>query len=195
MTTHHDKHHQSYADNFAKLVTLVENDEKLQPIIAKGYVSIIQNLDKFPDNVRTGIRNNGGGFVNHGLFWESMREAREDNAPVGHLKDAIVDRYGSFDNFKKLFAEAASSVFGSGWAWLSLDKDLKLAIETTPNQDSPLMEGRVALVLLDVWEHAYYLDHRNLRARYVERWWSLVDWNQSEEWFLYNALRRHRDEL
>ncbi len=169
MTIHHGKHHQAYINNLN--AALAEHaDLQSQPL-----EKLLANLESVPESIRTAVRNNGGGHANHSLFWRVMRPAQEQNAPTGRLAQAIESTFGSFDKFKEEFAAAAGSRFGSGWAWLVVD-DGKLAIISTPNQDSPLMEGKTPILGLDVWEHAYYLHYQNRRPDYITAWWKVVNW-------------------
>lgn len=168
MEIHHTKHHQTYITNVNKAIagTNLEN---------KSVEDLIRDLASVPENIRTVVRNNGGGHANHSLFWTIMGP-KCGGAPTGDLAKAIDSTFGGFDKFKEQFAAAAASRFGSGWAWLSLDKG-GLKIESTANQDSPLMEGRQPVLGLDVWEHAYYLHYQNRRPDYVAAWWNVVNWD------------------
>jgi superoxide dismutase, Fe-Mn family len=168
MRIHHGKHHQAYVTN---LNAALEKHPALQ---AKTVDALIADLAALPEDIRTAVRNNGGGHVNHTLFWQWMAPDA-GGAPTGALADAMTAAFGSFDTFKDQFKKAALGRFGSGWAWLVL-VDGKLAIESTPNQDNPMMEGRTALLGLDVWEHAYYLKFQNRRPDYVDAWWNVVNW-------------------
>jgi len=175
MRIHHDKHHQAYITNANKLLSGQPELAKLSP------EDLLRQLDKAPEAIRDGLRNNVGGHVNHSLFW-LMLSPKGGGEPTGALAEAIKTTFGSFAEFQKLFTEAALKRFGSGWAWLVL-KDGKLAIISTPNQDPPLLGGQVALLGLDVWEHAYYLKYQNRRPDYVTAWWSIVNWPFVEERF------------
>ncbi len=170
MEFHHDKHHAAYVTN---LNNALANSPELQQLPVE---QLIQQLDRVPEAARTAVRNNGGGHANHSLFWQVMGPGK-GGQPSGALSDAINKTFGSFDTFKTQFAQAAATRFGSGWAWLSADSSGNLRVESTPNQDSPLMEGRTPLVGVDVWEHAYYLDYQNLRPAYVTAWWNTVNWD------------------
>lgn len=174
MELHHSKHHQAYVD---KLNAALENYPELA---AKKLTDLLAHLGDVPEAIRSAVRNNGGGHYNHSLFWKWM-SPNGGGEPSGALGEAIIAKYGSFQAFKDEFTTKALGVFGSGWAWLQPD----LSIETSPNQDSPLMDGKPEPILgLDVWEHAYYLDYKNSRADYVNAWWNVVDWNfVSERWF------------
>ncbi|MES2467386.1 MAG: superoxide dismutase [Verrucomicrobiota bacterium] len=169
MEIHHGKHHQAYITN---LNTALAGNAELE---AKSIDDLIANLDAVPEAIRTVVRNNGGGHANHSLFWTIIGPGK-GGAPTGALADAITAAFGSFDAFKEAFNKAATTRFGSGWAWLSL-KDGKLAISSTANQDSPIMEGAKPLLGLDVWEHAYYLHYQNRRPEYIAAFWNLVDWD------------------
>jgi Fe-Mn family superoxide dismutase len=171
MRIHHDKHHGTY-------VTNVNNALANQPDLAALPVEqLIQNLSRVPEDIRTVVRNNGGGHANHSLFWQIMAP-NAGGQPSGALAEAINQTFGSFDAFKDQFSKAATGRFGSGWAWLTMDGSGALRIESTPNQDSPLMEGRTPILGLDVWEHAYYLKYQNRRPEYIAAWWNVVNWSQ-----------------
>ena len=174
MRIHHDKHHQAYLDNLLKAIagTDLENREVAQ---------ILADLGRVPENIRTAVRNHGGGFVNHSLFWEIMGP-NAGGAPAGELAKAIGTTFGSLDSFKEKFAAAAMGQFGSGWAWLVVEKG-GLAVRNLPNQDSPLSNGDTPILGLDVWEHAYYLKYQNRRAEYVTNWWNVVSWGKVAELF------------
>jgi len=169
MTIHHDKHHQGYVN---KLNNALEDYPHLQN---KTVMQLLANLEAVPANIRTAVRNNGGGHANHSLFWPSLT-ANGGGEPGGKLADAIKKDFGSFEDFQKEFANAATGRFGSGWAWLVIDNE-GLMIMSTPNQDSPISDGRIPLLGLDVWEHAYYLKYQNRRAEYIKAWWNIVDWD------------------
>ena len=171
MQIHHGKHHNAYVTNLNKAL---EGHPDLQQ---KSIEDLLRNLDAVPESIRTAVRNNGGGHANHTLFWEVMGP-NAGGAPTGELAAAIDKAFGSFENFKKEFSNAAMTRFGSGWAWLIVDKNGNLAVTSTPNQDSPLMEGNTPILGLDVWEHAYYLKYQNLRADYVAAWWNVVNWDE-----------------
>jgi superoxide dismutase, Fe-Mn family len=169
MEIHHTKHHQTYINNVNN--ALAGSDlEKL------SVEQLISDLSKVPEDKRVVVRNNGGGHANHSLFWTVMGPGA-GGAPSGDLGQAINSTFGGFEKLKEQFTKAATTRFGSGWAWLSADKG-KLAVESTPNQDSPLMEGRTPLLGLDVWEHAYYLNYQNRRPDYITAWWNVVNWNE-----------------
>jgi Fe-Mn family superoxide dismutase len=168
MQIHHGKHHQAYVNN---LNAALEKHPELQ---SKSAEDLIRNLSAVPEDIRTAVRNNGGGHVNHTAFWKWMAPGA-GGAPTGALGDAIASAFGSFDAFKEQFAKAGVGRFGSGWAWL-IDAGGKLSIESTPNQDSPIMDGKKAILGLDVWEHAYYLKYQNRRPDYITAWWNVVNW-------------------
>lgn len=171
MRLHHSRHHQTYVD---KLNDAIGSVPELQ---GRSIEELLMNLNDIPESVRTAVRNNGGGHYNHSLFWQSMAPSASGQ-PGGELAEKINDRYGSFQGFVDEFSASALGVFGSGWAWLMPD----LSIATTPNQDNPIMDGKPAPILgLDVWEHAYYLDYKNVRADYVKAWWGVVDWGRVAE--------------
>ena len=171
MEIHHDKHHQAY-------VTNLNNDIAGQAnLAAMSAEDLVRNINSVPENIRTAVRNNGGGHVNHTLFWQIMQPGGS-NRPSGKLAQAIDQTFGSFDAFKTKFSDAAKGRFGSGWAWLVQDGSGKLQVYSTANQDSPLMDGHTPLLGLDVWEHAYYLKYQNRRPDYVEVWWNVVNWDE-----------------
>ncbi|HQU44900.1 MAG: superoxide dismutase [Planctomycetia bacterium 21-64-5] len=168
MEIHHDKHHAAYVTN---LNNAVGNTD----LGSQSIESLCANIDKVPENIRQAVRNNGGGHANHSLFWTIMAP-KAGGTPTGPLADAIKSELGGFDAFKDAFSKAGMGRFGSGWAWLSLDKNKKLVVESTPNQDNPLMHGHTPIVGCDVWEHAYYLKYQNRRADYLAAWWNVVNW-------------------
>ena len=170
MRIHHDKHHGAYVTN---LNAAIEKHPDLQ---AKSPEDLLRTINSVPEAIRTAVRNNGGGHVNHTMFWEIMAPSA-GGGPSGRIADAIKGTFGGFDAFKEQFAKAAMGRFGSGWAWL-VDNSGKLAIESTANQDSPFMEGKWPVFGLDVWEHAYYLKYQNRRADYVTAWWNVVNWTE-----------------
>jgi Fe-Mn family superoxide dismutase len=181
MQIHHDKHHQGYVNN---LNAALEGHADLQK---KSLDDLISQLDAVPENIRTAVRNNGGGHSNHSLFWVLMTPGGSSK-PTGALASAITDTFKGFDAFKEQFGKAAMGRFGSGWAWLVLDGKGKLAIESTPNQDSPLMAGKLPVMGIDVWEHAYYLKYQNKRADYVGAWWNVLNWDEVGK--RYDTLRK-----
>lgn len=166
MRLHHSKHHQTYVD---KLNVALEKFPDLQD---KTIEELLQSLDDLPQDIRTAVRNNGGGHYNHSLFWQWLSPT--PSQPSEQLHDALSVQYGSFDQFKETFTQAALGVFGSGWVWVLPN----LEVTTSPNQDSPIMDGVTPLLGLDVWEHAYYLDYQNKRQEYIESWWQIVDWTR-----------------
>ena len=168
MEIHHGKHHAAYV---SKANAALEGHADLA---SKSIEDLISNLAAVPEGIRSAIRNNGGGHANHSLFWTVMAP-NGGGAPSGDLASAIDAACGSFDKFKEQFGAAAANRFGSGWAWLSVDGG-KLTVESTPNQDSPLMEGRTPILGLDVWEHAYYLNYQNRRPDYISAFWNVVNW-------------------
>jgi Fe-Mn family superoxide dismutase len=170
MQIHHDKHHAAYVNN---LNAALEKHPDLQ---SKSVEDLLRDINKVPEDIRTAVRNNGGGHVNHTMFWQIMR-ANAGGSPSGALGDAIKAGFGSFDAFKEQFAKAGVSRFGSGWAWL-INNGGKLSIESTANQDNPIMEGKKAILGLDVWEHAYYLKYQNRRPDYIAAWWNTVNWSE-----------------
>lgn len=174
MRVHHTKHHQTYVDNLNKaLVGFVELEKK-------EAWHLLSELDSIPEGIRTKVRNNAGGHANHTFFWKLM-SPNAGGDPVGPSLDLITKNFGDFATFKLKFADAALARFGSGWVWLVLTGTGKLEITTTPNQDTPWMEKKDAILGLDVWEHAYYLKYQNRRAEYIDAWWNVVNWNQVNE--------------
>lgn len=169
MEIHHGKHHAGYTN---KLNAALEGHSDLH---GKTAEELVGNLENLPAEIRTAVRNNGGGYVNHSLFWQVMTPGGA-SAPSGELADAINSAFGSLDTFKEKFASAAGGRFGSGWAWLVVDGAGSLSVTSTPNQDTPLMEGDTPILGLDVWEHAYYLHYQNRRPDYVSAWWNVVNW-------------------
>ncbi|OLN23369.1 superoxide dismutase [Domibacillus antri] len=170
MNIHHTKHHNTYVTN---LNAALEGNEEL---LSKSVEEVIANLDAVPESARTAVRNNGGGHANHSLFWQLL-SPNGGGAPSGKLADAINSKFGSFDAFKEEFAKAGATRFGSGWAWLSVANG-ELELSSTPNQDSPIMEGKTPILGLDVWEHAYYLNYQNRRPDYIAAFWNVVNWDE-----------------
>jgi Fe-Mn family superoxide dismutase len=171
MRIHHDKHHAAYVNN---LNAALEGQTALQ---ARSVEELVSNLNAVPENIRTAVRNNGGGHVNHTFFWEIMRPGGAKE-PGGALADAISRTFGGVAQFKEQFAKACTGRFGSGWGWLTLDRNGTLAVESTANQDSPQMEGKTPILGCDVWEHAYYLKYQNRRPDYVTAWWNVLNWTE-----------------
>ena len=169
MEIHHGKHHNAYVTN---LNNAIAGNEALE---AKSIIELISDLDAVPEDIRGAVRNNGGGHANHSLFWSIMGPGKggEPNGPLG---DAINSTFGTFESFKDAFTKAGMTRFGSGWAWLSVSNG-SLEVSSTPNQDSPIMEGNKPIIGCDVWEHAYYLNYQNLRPDYINAWWNVVDWD------------------
>ncbi|MCS7003276.1 MAG: superoxide dismutase [Dehalococcoidia bacterium] len=169
MQIHHDRHHATYVANLNAAL------EKHPELAGKTLEELLSDLAAVPEDIRTAVRNNGGGHANHTLFWEIMGP-NGGGEPEGDLAYAIRAAFGSFDKFKEMVNQAGLSRFGSGWAWLSKNPDGTLRVESTPNQDTPLMEGRTPILGVDVWEHAYYLKYQNKRADYLAAWWNTVNW-------------------
>jgi len=168
MEIHHGKHHAAYVNN---LNAALEKHPELQ---SKSVEDLIKGIATVPEDIRTAVRNNGGGHANHAMFWQIMAP-NAGGAPTGAIADAINAAFGSFDSFKEQFGKAAAGRFGSGWVWV-VDNGGKIAIESTPNQDSPLMDGKKPVFGVDVWEHAYYLKYQNRRPDYVSAWWNVANW-------------------
>lgn len=173
MEVHHQGHHKGYVD---KLNAALKAHEDLQKIPLK---SLITNITKLPEAVRTEVQNQGGGNYNHSMFWTLM-SPNGGGEPTGALAEAINEKYGSFDAFKSAFSKAAEKAFGSGWVWLCVDKENKLTIIETPDQNNPLTGGLTPILGLDVWEHAYYLKYQNKKVDYIDAWWNVVNWPQVE---------------
>jgi Fe-Mn family superoxide dismutase len=171
MRIHHDKHHQAYVNN---LNAALESAPDLQK---KSVEELLVSLDSVPESIRTAVRNNGGGHYNHTLFWEIMAPGGSPT-PIGALASAIDNTFKGFDAFKEQFNKAGVGRFGSGWAWLTMDKSGALAIESTANQDSPVSAGKMVILGNDVWEHAYYLKYQNRRPDYLAAWWNVVNWTE-----------------
>lgn len=170
MNIHHTKHHNTYVTNVNAAL------EGQDDLASKSVEELISDLDSVPESIRTAVRNNGGGHANHSLFWKLLSPNGGGN-PSGALAEAIDSKFGSFDEFKEKFAAAGKTRFGSGWAWLVLSNG-ELEVTSTPNQDSPLMEGKTPLLGLDVWEHAYYLKYQNKRPDYIGAFWNVVNWEE-----------------
>jgi superoxide dismutase, Fe-Mn family len=170
MQIHHGKHHQAYVTNLNAAL------EKYPELQSKSVEDLLKNITSVPEDIRTAVRNNGGGHVNHTMFWQIMK-TNGGGAPTGAIADAITSRFGGFDSFKEQMNKAGTTRFGSGWAWL-VSSGGALAIESTANQDSPLMEGKTPIFGIDVWEHAYYLKYQNRRPDYLNAWWNVVNWDE-----------------
>ncbi len=175
MTLHHDKHHQTYVNN---LNGAIEKHPELGKHTAED---LLRNINSVPEDIRTVVRNNGGGHVNHTMFWNIMKP-NGGGAPTGSIATQISKDFGDFEAFKKQFNETTAKQFGSGWGWLLWDGG-KLAIATTPNQDNPLLQGKYAILGNDVWEHAYYLKYQNRRPDYLAAWWNTVNWDEINKRF------------
>ncbi|MBO9129625.1 superoxide dismutase [Mn] [Bacillus sp. 165] len=173
MNIHHTKHHNTYITNVNVAL------ESYPELAEKSVEALISDLNEVPEAIRTAVRNNGGGHANHSLFW-TILSPNGGGAPVGELAAAIDAKFGSYDAFKEEFAKAATTRFGSGWAWLAVNNG-ELEVMSTANQDSPLMEGKTPVLGLDVWEHAYYLHYQNRRPDYISAFWNVVDWNAVEK--------------
>lgn len=174
MAIHHDRHHNTYVTN---LNAALESAPELQ---SKSVEELIADLDSVPESIRTAVRNNGGGHANHSLFWETIGP-NAGGQPSGKLADAIGSELGGFDKFKEDFSKAATTRFGSGWAFLAVDANGKLSVYSLPNQDSPIMEGKTPILGLDVWEHAYYLKYQNKRPDYIAAFFNVVNWAEVEK--------------
>jgi Fe-Mn family superoxide dismutase len=170
MTIHHDKHHAAYVTNLNAAI------EKHPELASKSAEDLIKNLSAVPDDIRTAVRNNGGGHVNHTMFWNLMGPGG-GGAPSGRIAEAIASTFGDFEAFKKSFNEAGTKQFGSGWVWLVRNAAGKLEIVSTPNQDNPMSSGGAPIFGNDVWEHAYYLKYQNRRADYLGAWWNVIQWD------------------
>ncbi|HEX6589200.1 MAG TPA: superoxide dismutase [Longimicrobiales bacterium] len=181
MEIHHDKHHAAYV---AKLNEAIAGKPDLEK---KPVEQLLREIDKVPEDIRTKVRNHGGGHANHTLFWKIMAPGGS-NAPTGDVAKGIDAKFGSFDAFKQKFGDAAANQFGSGWGWLVVDGSGNLDVYALPNQDSPLMKGHTPILGLDVWEHAYYLKYQNKRPDYIKAWWDVVNWDAVAK--EYGATRR-----
>ena len=170
MHLHHEKHHNAYITNANAAL------EKHPELADKTIEELLADLNSIPEDIRTAVRNNGGGHANHSLFW-TVLAPNAGGEPTGAVKDGIEEAFGSFDAMKEKFSAAAAGRFGSGWAWLEVS-DGKLEITSTPNQDSPISEGKTPILGLDVWEHAYYLNYKNVRPEYIKAFWNLVNWDE-----------------
>jgi Fe-Mn family superoxide dismutase len=170
MEIHHGKHHNAYVTNLNAAL------EKHPELASKSIEDLLKSINTVPEDIRTAVRNNGGGHANHTMFWQVMGP-KAGGQPSGAIADAITSSFGSFDKFKEELKKAGVGRFGSGWAWV-IDQGGKLAIESSANQDSPLMEGKKAIFGIDVWEHAYYLKYQNRRPDYIDAWWNVVNWTE-----------------
>ncbi len=169
MSIHHDKHHAGYTNNLNN--ALADHPE----LASKSIEELLGELDSLPASIQSAVRNNGGGYANHALFWQIMGPDG-GGQPSGDLAAAIDESFGNFESFKEAFSKAGATRFGSGWAWLFVNSDGNLAVTSTPNQDTPLMNGNTPILGLDVWEHAYYLNYQNRRPDYISSWWNVVNW-------------------
>jgi len=181
MEIHHTKHHQAYINN---VNNAIKGKADLE---SKSVEALIANINAIPEDIRNVVRNNGGGHANHTFFW-TIIGPKAGGQPQAQVAAAINGAFGSFDAFKEKFAQAAATRFGSGWAWAAVTKDGKLEISSTPNQDSPLMEGKTPVLGIDVWEHAYYLHYQNRRPDYIAAFWNVVNWQEVEKRF--NAVKK-----
>lgn len=175
MHLHHDKHHNTYVTNLNAAI------EKYPELGEKTIEELLSDMDAIPTDIKTAVRNNGGGHANHSFFWEIMAP-NAGGEPTGKIKEAINEAFGDFSSFKEEFKKAAVGRFGSGWAWLVMENG-KLAITSTANQDSPLMEGKTPILGLDVWEHAYYLKYKNVRPDYIAAFWNVINWDEVNKRF------------
>jgi superoxide dismutase, Fe-Mn family len=180
MEFHHDKHHAAYVKNLNAAL------DKHPELKDKTIEQLLSNLNSVPEDIRTTVRNNGGGHVNHSMFWEIMKP-NGGGEPTGAIASAINQNFGSYTEFKKLFNEAGTKRFGSGWAWLVRNKNGKLEVISTANQDSPISEGKFPIMGNDVWEHAYYLRYQNRRAEYLDAWWNVLNWDEINKRFTKGA--------
>ncbi len=171
MEIHYTKHHQAYVTNLNAAL------DKHSELHKKSLENLLSNLNSVPEDIRTAVRNNGGGHINHSMFWTIMKKGG-GGEPKGDLAQAISTTFGNFASFKEKLTNAGMTRFGSGWAWLIVDKGGKLAITSTANQDNPVMEGQKPIMGVDVWEHAYYLKYQNLRKNYLDAWWNVVNWDE-----------------
>ncbi|WP_369669927.1 superoxide dismutase [Enterococcus faecium] len=175
MHLHHDKHHNTYVTNLNSAI------EKYPELGEKTIEELLSDMDAIPTDIKTAVRNNGGGHANHSFFWEIMAP-NAGGEPTEEIKEAINEAFGDFSSFKEEFKKAAAGRFGSGWAWLVMENG-KLAITSTANQDSPLMEGKTPILGLDVWEHAYYLKYKNVRPDYIAAFWNVINWDEVNKRF------------
>ena len=190
MEIHHTKHHQTYVDNLNNALESLKSEnvdrydtirEKVSESETAGLEFILQNLDMLPSSIQTAVRNNGGGHLNHSFFWQTLAsEASAQKQPTGKLLEAVENKFGDFDNFKDEFKKAVLGRFGSGWAWLVKNSAGEVEIISTPNQDSPISDGLIPIIGVDVWEHAYYLKYQNRRADFIDAYWNVLDWSAAE---------------
>jgi Fe-Mn family superoxide dismutase len=183
MHLHHDKHHQAYINN---LNAALQGQSQLESMSVN---ELIRGLNDIPDSIRTAVRNNGGGHINHSMFWQIMKP-NGGGEPTGDLANAISSAFGSFDQFKAAFNDAGTKRFGSGWVWLVIGADGKLAVTSTANQDSPVTDGIYPVMGNDVWEHAYYLKYQNRRPEYLAAWWNVVNWDEIDRRFAQGMSSR-----
>jgi len=181
MEIHHSKHHQAYINN---VNNAIKGKADLE---GKSVEDLLIHINNVPEDIRTAVRNNGGGHANHSLFW-TVIGPKAGGQPHGKVSEAINQTFGSFDAFKEKFSQAATTRFGSGWAWLSVTKDGKLEISSTSNQDSPLSEGKTPVLTIDVWEHSYYLQYQNRRPDYIAAFWNVINWQEVEK--RYKAVKK-----
>lgn len=184
LQVHHQGHHKTYVEKLNKAL------EKSPDLRDRSLEEMLSDLNSVPAELRTAVRNNGGGHYNHSLFWIVMRPAGGEG-PRWDIGRAIDEKWGNFSNFRQEFSELANGQFGSGYAWLVVNADKRLEAYSTANQDSPLSDGKIPVLLIDVWEHAYYLKYRNGRAEYVQNWWNVVNWEQAQDNY-QRALRESR---
>jgi Fe-Mn family superoxide dismutase len=188
MVVHHDMHHQAYVDNLNKAL------EGYPDLQSKTTVELLRDLDSVPEEIRTAVRNNGGGHANHSMFWPSMG-FRGGGGPDGKLLDGIVRSFGSYTDFKDQFSQAAVTLFSNGWTWLCVDGEGGFVIVTTQNQDNPISQDLIPILGLDVWEHAYYLKYENRRAEYVAAWWNVVNWSSVGGYLATVGMRQSADQV
>jgi superoxide dismutase, Fe-Mn family len=174
MRIHHDKHHAAYVNNLNAAL------EKHPELAGKSVEDLVKGINTVPEDIRTAVRNNGGGHINHTMFWEIMGPGK-GGEPTGRIGDAIKSSFGDFEKFKTQMNDAGVKRFGSGWSWLVRGADGSLSVESTPNQDTPLLEGRTPILGIDVWEHAYYLRYQNRRPDYLGAWWDVVNWSAVQD--------------
>ena len=179
MEIHHSKHHQAYITNLNAAL------EKYPELQEESLESLIQNVNNVPEDIRGAVRNNGGGHLNHTMFWDFL-SPNKGQKPSEVLMDAIIASFGSFESFKEQFSNAAKTRFGSGWAWLVIADDKSLKVVSTPNQDNPLTDGLIPILGLDVWEHAYYLNYQNRRPDYINSFFEIINWEKVEQLYLEN---------